>query len=64
MHLMATKRPRTTISFDPEDYEDLEQWAESEFRTIPQLISAIVKRSLIEWRERNKSKESDETKHK
>jgi hypothetical protein len=45
---MATKRPRTTVSFDPREYEELQKWAESEFRTIPQLISAIVKKSLIE----------------
>ncbi|WP_157816336.1 hypothetical protein [Nostoc flagelliforme] len=45
---MATKRPRTTISFDPEEYEQLRRWAESEFRTIPQLVSAIVKKSLLE----------------
>ncbi|BBD70988.1 hypothetical protein NIES4072_74000 [Nostoc commune NIES-4072] len=48
MLLMATKRPRTTISFDPEEYEQLRRWAESEFRTIPQLVSAIVKKSLLE----------------
>lgn len=48
---MPTKRPRTTISFDPEDYQDLEEWAESEFRSIPQLISVIVKKALIERRE-------------
>ncbi len=45
---MATKRPRTTVSFDPREYEELQKWAESEFRTIPQLISALVKKSLIE----------------
>jgi len=49
---MATKRPRTTVSFDPREYEELQKWAESEFRTIPQLISAIVKQSLIERREK------------
>jgi hypothetical protein len=48
---MATKRPRTTVSFDSEEYEELQKWAESEFRSVPQLISAIVKKSLIERRE-------------
>ncbi|WP_375496235.1 hypothetical protein [uncultured Nostoc sp.] len=48
---MPTKRPRTTISFDHEDYQDLEEWAESEFRSVPQLISVIVKKALIERRE-------------
>ncbi|WP_172642204.1 hypothetical protein [Cylindrospermum stagnale] len=45
---MATKRPRTTISFDPDEYSTLEKWAKSEFRTVPQLISAIVKKALLE----------------
>jgi len=45
---MATKRPRTTISFDPDEYTELENWAKSEFRSVPQLITAIVKRALIE----------------
>jgi hypothetical protein len=48
---MATKRPRTTVSFDPREYEELKKWADSEFRTIPQLISAVMKQSLIERRE-------------
>jgi hypothetical protein len=51
MLLMPTKRPRTTISFDPEDYQELEEWAKSEFRSVPQLISVIVKKALIEKRE-------------
>lgn len=46
--LMPTKRPRTTISFDINDYQELEKWAESEFRSIPQLITVIVKKALIE----------------
>ena len=49
---MATKKPRTTVSFDSEEYEQLQEWAESEFRTVPQLISAIVKKSLLERREK------------
>jgi hypothetical protein len=48
MLFMATKRPRTTISFDPDEYVLLERWAKSEFRSVPQLVSAIVKRALIE----------------
>jgi hypothetical protein len=52
---MPTKRPRTTVSFDPREYEELQKWADSEFRTIPQLISAIVKKSLIERLEKEKT---------
>ncbi len=48
MLFMATKRPRTTISFDPDEYTELESWAKSEFRSVPQLITAIIKRALIE----------------
>lgn len=48
MLFMATKRPRTTISFDPDEYVALEKWAKSEFRSVPQLVSVIVKRALIE----------------
>jgi hypothetical protein len=50
---MATKRPRTTISFDDEEYKELEEWAEAEFRSVPQLISVIVKKALIERKSQN-----------
>ena len=46
------KKPRTTVTFEPEDYEELQRWAEEEFRSVPQLILAIVKRELIKRRER------------
>jgi hypothetical protein len=45
---MATKRPRTTISFDFDEYQELKDWADSEFRTIPQLVLVLVKKALIE----------------
>jgi len=54
MLFMATKRPRTTISFDPDEYTELESWAKSEFRSVPQLITVIIKRALIE-RERDET---------
>lgn len=57
MLLMATKRPRTTVSFDPEEYEELQEWAESEFRSVPQLILAIVKKTLIERKEQKQKNE-------
>lgn len=50
---MTTKRPRTTISFDFDEYEELKEWAESEYRTIPQLVLVFVKKALEERRERN-----------
>jgi hypothetical protein len=33
---------RTTVSFEDEQYEILEKWADKEVRTIPNLIQAIV----------------------
>jgi hypothetical protein len=59
MLMPKQKKPRTTISFDLEDWEDLQIWAETEFRTVPQLCSALIKKSLIDWREQRK-KESQE----
>jgi hypothetical protein len=59
---MATKRPRTTVSFDPKEYEELEKWAESEFRSVPQLILAIVKKSLIERREEKQEQQTTKKK--
>jgi len=49
---MATKRPRTTISFDFDEYKELKKWADSEFRSIPQLVLVLVKKALIERNER------------
>ncbi|MEM6403433.1 MAG: hypothetical protein AAF757_24915 [Cyanobacteria bacterium P01_D01_bin.116] len=52
------KKPRTTVTFEPEDYEELQRWASEEFRSVPQLILAIVKRALIERRERKQREEN------
>jgi len=50
---MTTKRPRTTISFDDDEYAELKEWADSEYRTIPQLVLVFVKKALEERREHN-----------
>ena len=47
---MTTKRPRTTISFDDDEYEELKAWADEEYRTIPQLVLVFVKKALEERR--------------
>ena len=47
---MTTKRPRTTISFDDDEYAELQEWADSEYRTIPQLVLVFVKKALDERR--------------
>ncbi|MBD2465666.1 hypothetical protein H6G89_32255 [Oscillatoria sp. FACHB-1407] len=33
---------RTTVSFEDEQFEILEKWADKEIRTVPNLIQAIV----------------------
>ena len=33
---------RTTVSFEDDQYEILERWADKEIRSVPNLISAIV----------------------
>jgi hypothetical protein len=59
---MATKRPRTTVSFDPSDYEELQQWADEEFRSVPQLIHVIIKKALIERKQQSPSPSNDSKK--
>ena len=39
---VADDMKRTTVSFEDDHYEILEQWAEREIRTVPNLITAIV----------------------
>jgi len=55
---MPTKKPRTTVTFDFDDYEELQTWAESEFRSVPQMIHAIVKKALLERKVNGKSSNS------
>jgi hypothetical protein len=59
---MATKRPRTTISFDFDEYQELKKWADSEFRSIPQLVLVLVKKALIERKEHRTEDEAPENK--
>ena len=58
---MATKRPRTTISFDFDEYQELKDWADSEFRTIPQLVLVLVKKALIERKGADRADRPDNT---
>ena len=59
---MPTNRSRTTVSFDPSDYEELQQWADDEFRSVPQLIHVIVKKALIERKQQSPSPSKDSKK--
>ncbi|GET40302.1 ribbon-helix-helix domain-containing protein [Microseira wollei] len=56
---MPTNRSRTTVSFDPSDYKELEEWADEEFRSVPQLIHVIIKKALIERRQKSSSPSKD-----
>ncbi|MBW4490776.1 MAG: hypothetical protein KME12_23630 [Trichocoleus desertorum ATA4-8-CV12] len=38
----ADDMKRTTVSFEDDQYEILEKWADKEIRTVPNLITAIV----------------------
>lgn len=53
---MPSKKPVITIRVDQAEYETLKQWADREFRSVPSLVLAIVKRVLIERREEKQEK--------
>ncbi|WP_207714346.1 hypothetical protein [Scytonema sp. UIC 10036] len=46
--VMPTQKPRVTLRFEEDEYEKLKQWAESEIRTVPQLVYAVVIKALQE----------------
>jgi hypothetical protein len=39
---VADNMRRTTVSFEDDQFEALEKWADKEIRTVPNLIQAIV----------------------
>jgi hypothetical protein len=39
---IADPMRRTTVSFEDDQFEILEKWADKEIRTVPNLIQAIV----------------------
>ena len=45
---MPSKKPVITIRVNLDEYETLKEWADSEFRSVPSLVLAIVKKTLIE----------------
>jgi hypothetical protein len=55
---MPSKKPVITIRVDQDEYEALKQWADREFRSVPSLVLAIVKRTLVD----QKREENVETK--
>ena len=46
-------KPKTTIYLDQEDFDYLKAWADLEFRTIPQLVGLMVRRSINERKKNN-----------
>jgi hypothetical protein len=47
---MPSKKPVITIRVEPDEYEVLKQWADKEFRSVPSLVLAIVKKTLVDQR--------------
>ena len=45
---MSSSKPRATVRFTEDEYAALQEWAELEFRSVPQLIVVIVKKALME----------------
>jgi hypothetical protein len=45
---MPSKKPVITIRVEPDEYEVLKQWADKEFRSVPSLVLAIVKKTLVD----------------
>jgi hypothetical protein len=57
---MPSDKPRITLRIDPDDMESLEEWAEEEFLTVPQLARVIVKRAIAtKAQQKSKIKEKD-----
>jgi hypothetical protein len=51
---MASSKPRITLYVDKEDMEYLGTWADSEYRTVPQLVMVFVKKALEQHKEQSK----------
>jgi hypothetical protein len=45
---MPSKKPTITIRVDSAEYQALQEWADSEFRTVPGLVLALVRKGLLE----------------
>jgi hypothetical protein len=46
---MPSKKPVITIRVESDEYELLKKQADSEFRSVPSLVLAIVKKTLKDW---------------
>jgi hypothetical protein len=53
---MPSKKPVITIRVEQDEYELLKQQADREFRSVPSLVLAIVKKTLQEWKSPNQDK--------
>ena len=51
MICMASTKPRITLYIDKEDMERLERWADSEYRTVSQLVMVFIKKALEDYKE-------------
>ncbi|WP_026736100.1 hypothetical protein [Fischerella sp. PCC 9605] len=43
---MPSKKPQVSLRLEPDEYEQLRSWAESEFRTPSALSAIIIKKTL------------------
>jgi hypothetical protein len=50
---MPSKKPVITIRVNPEEYEVLQEWADSEFRSVPSLVLAVVRKTLLERKQQH-----------
>jgi hypothetical protein len=57
---MPSKKPVITIRVESDEYELLKQQADHEFRSVPSLVLAIVKKTLQEWKSLNQDKEEND----
>lgn len=47
---MPSKKPQVSLRLEEHEYEELKEWAESEFRTPAALSAIIIKKTLTERR--------------
>ncbi len=57
---MKGKRKRYLLRIDEDLWEDLNQWASHEFRSVNGQIELILKRAVDEWKKRRREREDED----
>lgn len=52
---MPSKKPQLTIRIEEDEYNYLQDWAEKEFMTAPQLAKIILKKAIASHKKEEKS---------